>query len=96
MFDFSDLVLFKFEKKTISVVYAKKPQKFNVWVRPIWTWIEDMLQNPDLIRHFVWDACRMSKLNRESGSWGRFYDEPWTADQFWKIRVCEIWFIPYL
>ena len=47
-----------------------------------------MLQNPDLIQHFVWDACQLSRFSKKSGSWVRFFDEPWTADQFWKIQVC--------
>ena len=85
---FPDTGLFKFEKKTISVAYKKKPHEFDVWVRPIWSWIRDMLQDPDLIQHFVWDACHMSKFDEKSDSWIRLYDEPWTADQFWEIQVC--------
>ena len=77
---FSDLMLFKFEKKTVSNAYKNQLYKFDVWVRPIWTWVEDMLQNPDLIQHFEWDAHRMSKFDGQSASWVQFYDEPWTAD----------------
>ena len=49
-----------------------------------------MLQDPDLIQHFKWDACHTSKFDAESNSWVRFYDEPWTGDQFWNIQVCDI------
>lgn len=84
-------MLSKFEKKTISETYKEDSHEFDVWVRPIWTWIEDMLQNPDLIQHFVWDACRLSKFDEQSNSWVRFYDEPWTADRFWEVQVCEIY-----
>jgi hypothetical protein len=87
---FSNPPLFKFEKKTVSVTYKDQPHEFNVWGRPIWTWIEDMLQNPDLIQHFEWDACHMSKFDEESASWVQFYDGPWTASQFWEIQVCGI------
>jgi hypothetical protein len=55
-----------------------------------------MLQNPDLIQHFEWDACRLSKFDEQSASWVRFYDEPWTADRFWEIQVCGILYYPYM
>jgi hypothetical protein len=83
----------KFEKETASANYNGKSHEFDVWVRPIWSWVEDMLQNPDLIHHFKWDACRLSKFDAKSNSWERFYDEPWTGDQFWKIQVCSIYLL---
>ena len=89
----SDLILSKFEKETISDTYDKELHEFDVWVRSIWTWLEDMLQNKDLIQHFEWDACHMSKFDEESNSWVRFYDEPWTADRFWDIQVCGIYIL---
>ena len=64
-----NLVPSKFEKHTISEEYQNKLHQFDVWVRPIWAWLEDMLQNPDLIQHFVWDACKMSKFDEKSNSW---------------------------
>ena len=92
----SDLILFKFEKETISATSKNQSHEFDVWVRPMWPWIQDMLQNPDLIHHFVWDACKMSRFSKESDSWVRFYDEPWTADRFWEIQVCVIDFLPHI
>jgi hypothetical protein len=89
-FVFHDLILSEFEKQTISETYNKETYEFDVWVRPIWTWVEDMLQSPDLIQHFEWDACRMSKFDKQSNSWVRFYDKPWTADRFWETQVCGI------
>ena len=77
----------QFEKRTITETYKKNDHTFDVWVRPIWEWIESMLQDPQLIPHFVWDACQMSKFDGKS-SWVRFYDEPWTATRFWEIQVC--------
>ena len=52
-----------------------------------------MLQNEDLIDHFEWDACQMWRFDEGENSWIRFYDEPWTADQFWKIQVCGVYHI---
>ncbi|KAF9790697.1 hypothetical protein BJ322DRAFT_1017356 [Thelephora terrestris] len=70
----------KFEKQTASAIYKGKTHEFDIWVRPIWMWIEDMLQNQDLIQHFEWDACHVSKFDAKSNSWVRVYDEPWTGD----------------
>jgi len=80
----------QFEKKTISPKYKGLERKFDVWVRPIWEWIESMLQDPQLINHFVWDACRMSKFDGQSSSWVQFYDEPWTGTRFWEVQVCVV------
>lgn len=85
-----DHTFLQFEKKMISPEYKGQPRTFDVWVRPIWEWIESMLQDPQLIHHFVWDACKMSKFDGQSSSWVRFYDEPWTAARFWEIQVCMI------
>jgi hypothetical protein len=85
--------LLKFEQESISAPYKGEAHNFDVWVRPIWTWIEDMLQNEDLIDHFEWDACQVWKFDEDQDSWIRFYDEPWTADQFWKIQVCGFYYL---
>ena len=38
-------------------------------MRPISEWVEEMLQDEDLIHQFVWDAERVSKFDSGSGSW---------------------------
>jgi len=78
---------FKFQKRTITPKYKKQPREYEVWVRPILDWAQEMLQDEDLIHHFVWDAQRVSKFDSSSGSWVRIFDEPWTADRFWEIQV---------
>ena len=77
----------------MSATYKHKSHEFDVWVWPMWTWIQDMLMNEDLIQHFEWDACHMFKFDGESNSWVQFYDEPWTAEQFWKIQVCGVYYL---
>jgi hypothetical protein len=59
---------------------------FDVYVRPLWDWALDLLDNSLLAPHFVWDAQRVFKHN--GTCFERFYDEPWTGDQWWKIQVC--------
>ena len=65
----SDHVPSKFEKHTFSEPYKEQQHKFDVWVCPVWVWLQHMLQSPDLIQHFVWDACHMSKFDEKSNSW---------------------------
>jgi len=81
----------KFQKRKITPKYKGEPQEFEVWVRPISEWAEEMLQDEDLIHHFVWDAEHVSKFDSGSGSWVRVVDEPWTADRFWEIQVGLVW-----
>ena len=69
LFTYPDVEQSKFEKKTISETYREELQEFDLWVRPVWTWIQDMLQDEDLIQHFTWDACRLSKFDEETNSW---------------------------
>ncbi|KAI5982651.1 hypothetical protein EDD15DRAFT_2377451 [Pisolithus albus] len=57
---------------------------FVVHVRPLWDWALDLLQNPSLAPHFVWDAQQVFRHNGEQ--YERFYTEPWTGDRWWDIQ----------
>lgn len=46
----------------------------------------DLLEDPLLAPHWVWDAERISKFN--GTKFVRMFHEPWTADAFWKAQVC--------
>ncbi|KAG1851702.1 hypothetical protein F4604DRAFT_1883568 [Suillus subluteus] len=73
-----------FSKHEVSVTYKKNEQVYEVHARPIWDWALDLLDNPLLVPHFVWDACRVFKHN--GTRFERFIDEPWTADRWWDIQ----------
>ncbi|KAG2037875.1 hypothetical protein BDR03DRAFT_933870 [Suillus americanus] len=73
-----------FSKHEVSVTYKKNEQVYEVHARPIWDWALDLLDNPLLAPHFVWDACRVFKHN--GTRFERFIDEPWTADRWWDIQ----------
>jgi hypothetical protein len=47
----------------------------------------DLLGNESLKPHFVWDAQRLHKHN--GTQFERFIHEPWTADNWWNIKVRE-------
>ncbi|KAG1811595.1 hypothetical protein EV424DRAFT_1327573 [Suillus variegatus] len=69
---------------TIPVTYKRNEQEYEVHARPIWDWALDLLDNPMLAPHFVWDACRVYKHN--GTEFERFFDEPWTGDRWWDIQ----------
>ncbi|KAG1901609.1 uncharacterized protein F5891DRAFT_1187480 [Suillus fuscotomentosus] len=55
-----------FEKHVISVPYKKEELKFNVHTRPLWDWALDLLQDPSLAPHFIWDVQRLSLVVNSS------------------------------
>ncbi|KAG1899028.1 uncharacterized protein F5891DRAFT_1190206 [Suillus fuscotomentosus] len=73
-----------FEKHVISVPYKKEEIEFDVHTRPLWDWAMDLLQDPLLAPHFVWDAQRLYK--HDGTDFKRFIHEPWTADRWWRIQ----------
>jgi len=67
------------------VPYKQEERVYEVHALPIWEWALDLLENPLLAPHFVWDAQRVYKHN--GMEFERFYDEPWTADRWWDVQV---------
>ncbi|KAG2146329.1 hypothetical protein DEU56DRAFT_870107 [Suillus clintonianus] len=50
-----------FEKHTITVQHKREELEYNMYTRPLWDWALDLLQDPLLMPHFVWDAQRLYK-----------------------------------
>ncbi|KAG2741161.1 hypothetical protein P692DRAFT_201727134 [Suillus brevipes Sb2] len=73
-----------FQKDVISVPYKKEELEFDVHTRPLWDWAMDLLEDPLLAPHFVWDAQRLYK--HDGTDFRRFIHEPWTADRWWRIQ----------
>lgn len=69
----------------MTLPYKDKDLSFDVWTRPLWNWVLDLVEDPSLSKHFEWDARQFSKF--DGTSFVRFIDEPWTADRFWEIQV---------
>ncbi|KAG1858350.1 hypothetical protein C8R48DRAFT_564132, partial [Suillus tomentosus] len=44
------------EKHVIPIDYKKQTIEYEVYSRPLWDWAMDLLANPLLAPHFVWDA----------------------------------------
>ncbi|KAG1833209.1 hypothetical protein F4604DRAFT_2019034, partial [Suillus subluteus] len=70
-----------FKKEVISVPHRDQEHNFDVWYRPLWDWACDLLKDPRLGPHFVFDAQRLYKYDGQD--FVRFFDEPWTANAFW-------------
>ncbi|KAH7919486.1 hypothetical protein BV22DRAFT_1075186 [Leucogyrophana mollusca] len=73
-----------FTKDVVSVPFRDENLTFDVHYRPLWDWACDLLRDPQVGPHFVFDAERLSKYN--GSSFVRFYDEPWTVDAFWHAQ----------
>ncbi|KAF8134322.1 hypothetical protein EV363DRAFT_1161139, partial [Boletus edulis] len=73
------------QENTISVPYMQETLEFEVYTRPLWEWALDLLEDPLLTPHFVWDAQRLYK--HDGTRFERFIHEPWTADCWWDIQT---------
>ena len=75
----------QFVKHTVEIEYKGETLSYDVWIRPLWSWCEELLLDPELIKEFRWDAEQLYKYDGEK--WVRFIDEPWTADGWWAFQV---------
>ncbi|KAF8127384.1 hypothetical protein EV363DRAFT_1401113 [Boletus edulis] len=73
-----------FIRHDVTASYNGQENVFPVYGRPLWDWALDLLSNPLLAPHFIWDAQRLYKHN--GTEYERFYTEPWTGDRWWNIQ----------
>ena len=78
------LFIFQFVKQLVSVQYEDQVLEYDVWLRPLWEWCQELMQDSQLIREFNWHALRYYQFN--GNRFIRFIDEPWTADLWWHIQ----------
>jgi len=48
----------------------------------------DHLTNPEIVRHFEWDAQKVFRYDGERHT--RVFTEPWTGNRFWDIQVRRV------
>ncbi|KAK0209734.1 hypothetical protein IW262DRAFT_1302020 [Armillaria fumosa] len=77
-----------FEKSTVTVRLRNKDYTYDVYRRNLWEWALELVQNPLLEPHFIWDAVQLSKWNGDA--FEKFVDEPWTAQAFWDLQLKDI------
>ncbi|KIK46619.1 hypothetical protein CY34DRAFT_21850 [Suillus luteus UH-Slu-Lm8-n1] len=73
-----------FEKHIIPIKHKKDTLEFDMHAWPLWNWAMDLLSEPLLAPHFVWDVKHLYKHDRIS--YKHFIHEPWTADHWWHIQ----------
>ncbi|KAF8895008.1 hypothetical protein CPB84DRAFT_1816018 [Gymnopilus junonius] len=74
-----------FEHRTFKAEYKGEDLEFNVSTRPIFSWIEELADDANIIPTFEWDAMHCYKY--DGLRWVRFVDEPWTGDDWWDIQA---------
>ena len=59
--------------------------KFPVWRMDTEKWMMDILYSPALRSELRFDAERLFRHDGEK--FVRFFNEPWTANRWWKVQV---------
>ena len=78
----------QFSQATFNVPMDEKFSfQYTIHYRSLWDWFEELLNDPTLAPHFVWDAQKLSKFDSNTEQFHRFIHEPWTADDFWTAQV---------
>ncbi|KAG1787607.1 uncharacterized protein HD556DRAFT_1448617 [Suillus plorans] len=68
----------------VIVPFQSIDQTFPFFHRSLWDWAVDLLQDPEVGLHFVFDAQQLSKFDGEK--FVRYIHEPWTANAFWEYQ----------
>lgn len=79
---------YQFQHKTFEVDYKGEDLEFEVSTRPMFSWVEELADDPNIIPLFQWDAMRLYKY--DGTKWVRFIDEPCTADDWWNIQASHL------
>ena len=75
----------QFQRHVIEREFEGEKKSYETWCRPLWSWVMDHLIDPEIVRHFEWDAQKISRYNGEGYS--RVFTEPWTGTRFWDVQV---------
>lgn len=78
----------KFRKEDISVPYRNEDMELHeLYYRPVWEWLQELLLDRDLVSQMEWDAQRLFRFDSKTGSWKRFIQKAWSANCWWTIQV---------
>ncbi|KIK81387.1 hypothetical protein PAXRUDRAFT_15268 [Paxillus rubicundulus Ve08.2h10] len=67
-----------FSKLNVTTLYKKEMKTFDLHFQPLWDWALDLLANPILAPHFVWDAQHLFK--HDGVDYKHFCTKPWTGE----------------
>ncbi|KAG8220743.1 hypothetical protein J3R82DRAFT_2156 [Butyriboletus roseoflavus] len=62
-----------------------KPRQFHMWYRSLWDWACDLVKDPSVGPHCIFNVQRLSKF--DGNSFIRLIDEPYTTDSFWNFQT---------
>ncbi|KAG1842193.1 hypothetical protein DFJ58DRAFT_718051 [Suillus subalutaceus] len=83
--DAASYKLTPFVKEEVIIPFQGDNKTFQVFYCSIWDWAVDLLQDPQVGPHFVFDAEWLSKFNGDRIV--RLIHEPWTANSFWEYQL---------
>ncbi|KAH9001798.1 hypothetical protein EDB86DRAFT_2801335, partial [Lactarius hatsudake] len=75
-----------FSVDNILVWYNGVDQTFPMSFCPLWDWAVNLIMNPQLVDHFIWDVQCIFRHNGETTTQTCVYHEPWTGDAFWDLQ----------
>ncbi|KAJ3879833.1 hypothetical protein F5051DRAFT_438442 [Lentinula edodes] len=79
--------LTKFRKTEVVVCYCDlEPESYELYYRPVWDWLQELLLNRDIVSKMEWDARRLFKFDGGSRTWKRFMEEAWSANSWWSFQ----------
>ncbi|TEB20713.1 hypothetical protein FA13DRAFT_1779701 [Coprinellus micaceus] len=73
-----------FNKYDVKVPYNGQEHHFQFPGCSLWDWAMELVDDPNLIQLFEWDACKMSRYDGEQ--FIPFGNEPWTAKRWWDVQ----------
>ncbi|KAF5346809.1 hypothetical protein D9757_013487 [Collybiopsis confluens] len=77
----------KFQKAEIPVSFRnQEPETFELYHRPVWDWLQELVSDKALVSQMEWDAQQMYKYDHTTRTWKRFVEEAWSATSWWKIQ----------
>ncbi|KAJ7663215.1 hypothetical protein DFH06DRAFT_1395296 [Mycena polygramma] len=81
----------QFQTGEVEADFQGKTYKFEFQYRDPWKWIVDLLSDPTLANDIHWYPAQ--KFLCENGVTSRLFDEPYTADKWWRIQ-CKLPHVP--
>ena len=75
----------KFRRHEIECEFEGQKKIYDTWCRPLWSWVMDHLVDPEVVRHFEWDAQKVFRYDGKR--YTQIFTEPWTGKRFWEIQV---------
>ncbi|EKM77927.1 hypothetical protein AGABI1DRAFT_42300 [Agaricus bisporus var. burnettii JB137-S8] len=64
--------------------HESTPREFEFKYRDPWEWALQIVKEPTLKNHIVWDPERNYRWTGEA--WEHFYDEPWSGEAWWRAQ----------